>query len=206
MKKVVLILMTLGLVSGCAPQQLSQRPHPNAAQVAQVPAPVERDIPAKDRAASKEFYLDIHLSDDSGTRDGKPQALSFSEGIENGYRAATPINIGAMHPNQIEVSFPMPPEVETPEQAQPVLLLGCEFGKLGDIYFKVADVENLTFATEHGMLRGHFTSKDQIAAVFNFCEQWPVSVQIKFLTQNEQALSYEQVYLDSENTAPPIGK
>jgi hypothetical protein len=161
-------------------------------------------IPASDRAKSKEFYLDIRFYDGTATQDSAERSLVIAQTPQTGYRATSGIDIGSLVPIKLEASFPLPPEVETPEQVSVVLLVGCALGNAGDIYFLDAETQGLAFETVRGMTRGHFTSTDRIAEAFKFCKNWPVAFAIRFLTPHSELLAYEQVYVYTAKTDPSI--
>lgn len=197
MKKYALVLMTLSLASGCSSSQPSQ-PMPTLAPQT---APVEAQIAPKDRAKSALFYMDLRLTDGTTSVKSTRLQLAPTAGPATLYRATSDVHVGSMIPSQLEISFPLPPEVATPDQAGIVLLLGCRFGRSGDIYFKDAVPESLTFQNLHGMSRGHFTSSDQVAEAFKFCGDWPMSVAIEWITDRQDILAYEQVYVDAKSTS-----
>jgi len=202
MKKIAFGLLALSFASGCSPDQPSRPTHRIPTQLTPAPTLMETPIPPEARAQSKQFFLDFQFSDDTSTQGSSERYLALTQGLETGYRATTTIDIGKMRPTLMDLSFPFPPEVATPDQAWPTLLLGCQYGQTGDIYFKVPTTKNIRFETVHGMLRGHFFTNDQIGEVFKFCQKWPVSIQIKFLTQYGQELSYEQAYVSTDSSSP----
>jgi hypothetical protein len=213
MKTVVLALFALSLASGCAPSEISQPLNPikpRSGNAASAPPQLERVeeqlMPTQVRTRSDQFYLEVRFSsEDSKESEGSsPRYLKAAPWPQIGYRTMSSIYIGSLPPAKIEVSFPLPPEVETSGQTKPVLLLGCQFEGVGDVYFMEAATKELHFETLHAMPRGHLTSVDRIAAAFRVCENQPVAMSIKFMTPSgEQAITSEQTHIYSDKTTPP---
>jgi hypothetical protein len=207
MKSVIFAFTVLCLSSaGCGGSTSS----PNQPPLGISPAPPmqkkEPDVvidPAY-RIYSNEFFMALRLTDTRqsieliDSRTLAPNSSIYPDGV---YRATSPIRLGSVIPDEIEISFPLPPEVSEASDDTVQVHYGCGGDRAGDVYPIRAQATGLNFTVMEGIPRGTISS-DGLRPMFRLCSGRYVTVAVAFYGRDSRAHVWEQVYLSQEEKKP----